>query len=191
MLTLRLLACAAVVTAALPAWAQSANPGSAPQITVPSAQNSGAGIPGKPGTESGRAPNSAGTGSNATNDAVREQDAAKIPGLPGSKSGPAVQPPSGSGSAQNAGNSSIQQKVRQNLEQAGFTDVQVMPSSFLVRANDPSGNPMMMVINPDSVTAVTQSGASGTTSIPDQGRAPNTGTTGSAGTSGNPSQMGR
>jgi hypothetical protein len=30
-----------------------------------------------------------------------------------------------------------------------------MPESFLVRAKDPSGNPIMMVINPDSVTAVT------------------------------------
>jgi hypothetical protein len=189
MLILRLLACAAVVTAALPASAQTANPGSAPEITVPSAQNSGAGIPGKPGTESGRAPNSAGTGSNAANEAVREQDAAKIPGLPGNKSGPAVQPPSGSTSAQNAGNSSVQQKVRQNLEQAGFTDIQVMPSSFLVRAKDPSGNPIIMLINPDSVTAVTESG--GTASVPQHGRTPNTGTTGSAGTSGNPSPTGR
>ncbi len=31
-----------------------------------------------------------------------------------------------------------------------------MPSSFLVRAKDKSGNPVMMVINPDSVTAVTE-----------------------------------
>ena len=49
----------------------------------------------------------------------------------------------------------IQQKVQKNLQDAGFTDIHIMPSSFLVRAKDKDGNPVMMVINPDSVTAVT------------------------------------
>ncbi len=49
----------------------------------------------------------------------------------------------------------IRDKVQQNLSKAGFTDIKVMPESFLVRAKDPSGNLVMMVINPDSVTAVT------------------------------------
>jgi hypothetical protein len=49
----------------------------------------------------------------------------------------------------------IRPQVQQNLSKAGFTDINVMPESFLVRAKDPSGNPVMMVINPDSVTAVT------------------------------------
>ena len=31
-----------------------------------------------------------------------------------------------------------------------------MPSSFLVRAKDSDGNPVMMVINPDSVTELTE-----------------------------------
>ncbi len=31
-----------------------------------------------------------------------------------------------------------------------------MPSSFLVRARDSQGNPVMMVINPDSLTEVTE-----------------------------------
>jgi hypothetical protein len=51
---------------------------------------------------------------------------------------------------------SMQSQVKSNLEHAGFTNVQVMPSSFLVRAKDKDGNPVMMVINPDSVTAVTE-----------------------------------
>ena len=51
---------------------------------------------------------------------------------------------------------SIQARVKNNLEQAGFTNVQIMPSSFLVRAKDKEGNPVMMVINPDSVTAITE-----------------------------------
>jgi hypothetical protein len=49
----------------------------------------------------------------------------------------------------------IRQQVQQNLSKAGFTDIKIMPESFLVRAKDPSGNAVMMVINPDSVTAVT------------------------------------
>jgi hypothetical protein len=50
----------------------------------------------------------------------------------------------------------IQQQVQNNLQQAGFTDIQIMPSSFLVRAKDQAVNPVMMVISPDSVTAVTE-----------------------------------
>ena len=61
----------------------------------------------------------------------------------------------------------IQQQVQNNLRQAGFTDIQIMPSSFLVRAKDSAGNPVMMVINPDSVTAVTEiTGPTGTSPAP-------------------------
>lgn len=52
----------------------------------------------------------------------------------------------------------ISAKLRQSLTQAGFTDVHVMPESFLVRAKDRDGNPVMMVVNPDSVTSVTAVG---------------------------------
>jgi hypothetical protein len=51
-------------------------------------------------------------------------------------------------------NQSVRQEVMQNLMLAGVTDIKIMPESFLVRAKDKSGNPVMMVINPDSVTAV-------------------------------------
>jgi hypothetical protein len=90
-----LATCAAIAS---PVLAQSQN--GTGQTSVPSAQNSGAGIPGQPGNKSGPAARPSGDmaeqgiGNNAT---VREQDAAKIPGKPGSKSGPAVTP-SGSGS---------------------------------------------------------------------------------------------
>jgi hypothetical protein len=50
----------------------------------------------------------------------------------------------------------LQQQVQNNLKSAGFTDIKIMPESFLVRAKDKSGNPVMMVINPDSITAVTE-----------------------------------
>lgn len=50
----------------------------------------------------------------------------------------------------------IQQQLRNNLQQQGFSDIRIMPSSFLVRAKDRAGNPVMMVVSPDSVTAVTE-----------------------------------
>jgi hypothetical protein len=81
-------------------------------------------------------------------------------------------PPSGSGSQQ----SSIQNpapigtNIQKNLQAAGFTNIQVMPSSFLVRANDQDGNPVMMVVNPDSITAITE--VDRTTSPADQASKP-------------------
>jgi hypothetical protein len=64
-------------------------------------------------------------------------------------------------SAQNAAPNSqtpahLGQKLRDDLTKAGFTNITIMPSSFLVRAKDSQGNPVMMVINPDSLTEVTQ-----------------------------------
>jgi Cu/Ag efflux protein CusF len=60
--------------------------------TPPSAQNSGAGIAGKPGSKSGPVakPGTIGQG----NPTVQQQDSAKIPGLPGNKSGPPEKQPS-------------------------------------------------------------------------------------------------
>jgi hypothetical protein len=51
---------------------------------------------------------------------------------------------------------SLQSRVKSNLEGSGFTDVRIMASSFLVQAKDKDGNPVMMVINPDSVTSITE-----------------------------------
>ena len=97
---LRLTAAAvALVAIASPAMSQTDAPAGARQ--VPSAQNSGAGIPGQPGNKNGPAarPPSATSGAGATtsdNPAAREQDSAKIPGQPGNKSGPAQAPQPGS-----------------------------------------------------------------------------------------------
>ena len=49
----------------------------------------------------------------------------------------------------------MRQQVASDLGKAGYTDIHVMPESFLIRAKDLKGNPVMMVINPDLVTAVT------------------------------------
>jgi len=53
----------------------------------------------------------------------------------------------------------ISQQIINDLQGAGYTDVRVMPESFLVRAKDRDGNPVMMVINPDSITAITEIGS--------------------------------
>lgn len=71
----------------------------------------------------------------------------------------------------------MRQQVRQNLEAAGYTDVKVMPESFLVRAKDRSGNPVMMIINPGSVTAVTTLSSSTSGNSMSSGSGSSTGST--------------
>jgi len=51
---------------------------------------------------------------------------------------------------------SMQTRVKTNLEQAGFTDIKIIPSSFRVQAKDKDGHPIVMFINPDSVTELTE-----------------------------------
>jgi len=79
----------------------------------------------------------------------------------------------------------MQRQFRTDLEQAGFTDITIMPESFLVRAKDKKGNPVMMVINPDSVTAITEVRGQNPSTSTGSG---NSATTGSAqpGGAGNP-----
>ena len=93
-MTMRLLQAAVLLAAiASPALAQN---NVDPRTSIPSAQNSGAGIPGQPGGKNGPAINPQGqsAGSQQANPTTRLQDASKIPGAPGGKSGPAVMPPS-------------------------------------------------------------------------------------------------
>jgi hypothetical protein len=57
----------------------------------------------------------------------------------------------------------ISAKLRQSLAQSGYTDIQVVPEAFLVHAKDKGGNPVMMMVRPNSVTEITQlSGPAGT-----------------------------
>ena len=51
----------------------------------------------------------------------------------------------------------LQQQMKSDLQKAGFTDVKVRPDSFLVQAKDKSGNPVTMMIDPDSLTEVVDS----------------------------------
>ena len=45
-------------------------------------------------------------------------------------------------------------QLQKTLQDAGLTDIQIVPHSFLVRAKDRDGHLVMMVINPDSIMAV-------------------------------------
>jgi hypothetical protein len=86
----------ALVLAAPAAIAQTTSPN---VTNAPSAQNSGAGIAGHPGSKSGPAakPETKGTVGSATdqqNTTVQHQDPSKIQGMPGNKSGPPAKAPS-------------------------------------------------------------------------------------------------
>jgi hypothetical protein len=50
------------------------------------------------------------------------------------------------------GAQSIQRNVRAQLALAGFTDIELLPTSFLVRAKDADGNPVMLMLSPDSIS---------------------------------------
>jgi hypothetical protein len=47
---------------------------------------------------------------------------------------------------------SIQRSVQAQLALAGFTDIQLVPTSFLVRAKDADGNPVMLMLSPDAIS---------------------------------------
>jgi hypothetical protein len=88
-----LKAAAVLAMLASPALAQA--PASS-AVKTPSAQNSGAGIPGQPGSKNGPSVNPGKdqtATSQQTNPTTSLQDTAKIPGKPGGKSGSAVMPP--------------------------------------------------------------------------------------------------
>lgn len=49
----------------------------------------------------------------------------------------------------------IEQKLHTNLSKAGYTDIKIVPGSFLVSAKDSDGQPTQMMISPHSVVAMT------------------------------------
>lgn len=56
---------------------------------------------------------------------------------------------------------SLRAQLKQNLSKSGFTDIKIMPSSFYVQAKNKKGEPVAMVIGPDTFTAVTKIKAPG------------------------------
>ena len=53
-----------------------------------------------------------------------------------------------------SGKVNLRQRMTQDLQKAGFTDVSVVPDSFLVQAKDRDGNPVTMFVTPTSMTAL-------------------------------------
>jgi len=49
----------------------------------------------------------------------------------------------------------LRSNLRNALEKAGYKDIRVAPTSFMVHAKDSDGNPVVMAISPDSFTEVT------------------------------------
>ncbi len=50
---------------------------------------------------------------------------------------------------------SLPQEIKRKLTAQGFTNVQVVPGSYLVSAKDKDGDPVTMVIGPHSMTMFT------------------------------------
>ena len=89
-------------------------------------------------------------------------------------SSPSTSTPPATTKTQTAG-ASLQQQVTTNLQNSGFTNVKVIPDSFLVQATDKSGNAVTMFIGPNSMSEVTTVGSNG------QASGTNTGASGNGG----------
>jgi len=62
----------------------------------------------------------------------------------------------------------IRQELQDQLDKAGYTAVKITPSSFFVEAKDKQGNPVQMVIGPDSFTEITALPAKTASATPQQ-----------------------
>jgi len=49
---------------------------------------------------------------------------------------------------------SFEQRVQQRLMRAGFSNIEMVPTSILIRAIDRDGNPVMLSLSPDSLAAL-------------------------------------
>jgi hypothetical protein len=59
-----------------------------------------------------------------------------------------------SSTASKANNLLTIDKLKQDLQKAGFTDIQVLSDSFVVQAKDKDGNPTVMSLSPGGVFAI-------------------------------------
>ena len=65
-------------------------------------------------------------------------------------------PSSSTASSTQQNSQNIPQTIRQKLSSDGFTNIQVVPGSYLVSAKDKNGDPVMMVIGPHSMTIMAE-----------------------------------
>jgi hypothetical protein len=94
---------------------------------------------------------------------------AQSPNSPTSAQNPARSAPNQSvQNGEPGSNAATAQKIRQDLQSAGFTDVKVVAESFVVQAKSKDGEPVLMTIGPRGMTVFEAMGtgsnaASGTT----------------------------
>jgi hypothetical protein len=70
----------------------------------------------------------------------------------------------GSNNWQNGANhvtTDTRERIRQSLMQSGFRDVKVTPEAFVIHAMAPDGSRVVMLLRPDELTGVIESGSSG------------------------------
>lgn len=71
-------------------------------------------------------------------------------------------------------NAPLPQDIKQKLESAGYSNVQVMPTSFFVQAKDKQGDPVEILITPHSMMEVTALNASEQGNIASSGQSNST-----------------
>jgi len=59
----------------------------------------------------------------------------------------------------------LRDNIRCLLQRSGFTDIRMLPSSFVIRAKDQEGDPVVMSVSPDSVTEISELGTSGANGV--------------------------
>jgi len=71
-----------------------------------------------------------------------------VPAAPSAQAAPATP-------ANQAAATSMRQQLSNNLTKAGYTNVRVIPDAFIVEANNKAGDPVTMLLSPDSMTVFT------------------------------------
>jgi len=69
--------------------------------------------------------------------------------------------------------SAAAQKIKQDLQNSGFTDVNVVAESFVVQAKSPDGDPVVMTIGPHGMS-VFEAMKAGSATTGSAGRSPST-----------------
>ena len=73
-------------------------------------------------------------------------------------------PSDAAGNSSQAQDQDAIQKIRQDLQKAGFTDVKVVARSFVVQAKSSNGNPVLMTIGPHGMSVFEAMGGAGSKS---------------------------
>lgn len=72
---------------------------------------------------------------------------------------------SGASGTHNQQAQALPDEIKQRLEKHGFTDVQVVPGSYIVSAKAEDGDPVTAIIGPHSLTVFTMSAPSSSSTV--------------------------